>query len=43
MCGYRPVVKGSDDHSNFDDYSALPPLTHDFQLSQNEQLIFTGF
>ena len=39
----RPTVKGADDHSNFDDYSTLPPLKHEFELSQSEQLMFSGF
>ena len=38
----RPVVKGLADHSNFDDYSALAPIVHDFELSENEQLMFVG-
>ena len=38
----RPVVKGLADHSNFDDYSSLPPLHPDFLLSETEQLMFAG-
>ena len=38
----RPVVRGVADHSNFDDYSSLAPLTHEFQLSANEQFLFAG-
>ena len=37
------MTKGADDSSNFDDYSTLPPMQHDFELSQNEQLLFQGF
>jgi hypothetical protein len=39
----RPVVKAADDRSNFDDYSSLGPLKHDFELSMNEQAMFVGF
>ena len=41
-CFCRPVVNGMADHSNFDDYSALAPLVHEFELSENEQLMFAG-
>ena len=43
MCLRRPVVKSADDCSNFDDYSTLGPLKHDFELSMNEQAMFAGF
>lgn len=36
-------MRSLDDNSNFDDYSALPPLKHEFELSANEQLMFVGF
>ncbi|CAL8467133.1 g6669 [Coccomyxa elongata] len=39
----RPVVKAADDRSNFDDYSSLGALKHDFELSMNEQAMFVGF
>ena len=39
----RPVVKRADDCSNFDDYSSLAPMKHDFELSNNEQAMFAGF
>jgi hypothetical protein len=39
----RPVVNCADDRSNFDDYSSLGPMKHDFELSNNEQAMFTGF
>lgn len=39
----RPVVKRADDCSNFDDYSTLAPMKHDFELSNNEQAMFAGF
>ena len=39
----RPVIKRADDCSNFDDYSSLGPMKHDFELSSNEQATFSGF
>ena len=39
----RPVIKRADDCSNFDDYSSLGPMKHDFELSSNEQALFSGF
>ena len=39
----RVVVKGEADTSNFEDYSELEPIAHEFKLSQAEQALFTGF
>ena len=39
----RPVVRGLDDSSNFEDYSDLPPLQHEYALSAAEQALFAGF
>ena len=38
----RPAVAGPDDTSNFEEQD-LPPLSHEFVLSQAEQALFTGF
>lgn len=38
----RPSVAGPDDASNFE-HQDLPPLQHEFQLSQAEQALFAGF
>ena len=35
-----PVVSAADDTSNFDDYSAAPPITHHFELDLDEQELF---
>lgn len=37
----RPLVKGPDDTSNFEDYD-LAPMKHLFQLSAAEQAMFEG-
>lgn len=42
-CARRPVVRGADDTSNFEDYSELGDMEHEFNLSQAEQAHFTGF
>ncbi|GAB4820560.1 hypothetical protein N2152v2_007606 [Parachlorella kessleri] len=39
----KVVVKGEADTSNFEDYSELEPIAHEFKLSQAEQALFTGF
>ena len=36
-------MKTADDRSNFDDYGALGPMKHEFELSMNEQAMFAGF
>lgn len=38
-----PVVHGADDASNFDDYSDLEPLQHDFKLTRAQQGEFVDF
>ena len=37
----RPVVKGADDTSNFEEYD-LGPMKHLFKLSEDEQAMFEG-
>ncbi len=39
----RPVVRGADDTSNFDDYSHVEPLKTGCELSPAEQALFAGF
>ncbi|KAK9823340.1 hypothetical protein WJX72_002039 [[Myrmecia] bisecta] len=39
----KPVMKSLEDTSNFDDYSILPPMQHEFALSKNEQAMFSEF
>ena len=39
----RPLVKGADDSTNFEDYSELEPVKHAFALSSSEQALFSGF
>jgi hypothetical protein len=36
----RRYIKGDDDTSNFDDYSATADLKHDFELTSDEQDMF---
>lgn len=36
-------MKTSDDTSNFEDYSELPPLEHGPELSEAQQALFAGF
>jgi hypothetical protein len=38
---HRPVVKSTDDTSNFEEYK-LGPMTHLFKLSEAEQAMFEG-
>lgn len=40
---FRPVVKGVDDASNFDDYTSLPPMRHEKTLSAAEKQLFADF
>ena len=40
---FRPVVKGKDDASNFDDYTFLPPMQHAKTLSAAEKSLFADF
>ncbi len=40
---FFPQVKIVVSRSNFDDYSSLGPLKHEFELSMNEQAMFVGF
>lgn len=42
-CLCRPVVKASDDATNFDDYTNLPPMHHDKVLSAAEKQLFADF
>ena len=42
-CIFRPVVKGADDASNFDDYTLLPPMQHAKALSAAEKQLFADF
>jgi hypothetical protein len=37
------VISAPDDRSNFDDYSSLGPMKHQFELSANEQAMFAAF
>lgn len=39
----RPVVKGTDDASNFDDYSSVKPMQEMRTLSAADQLQFADF
>ena len=39
----RPEVSSADDASNFEDYSELGPMRHEFKLSSAEQALFVGF
>lgn len=38
-----PAVKGEDDTSNFDDYSDLGEMEHEFALSKSDQALFADF
>mmetsp|Transcript_15218 Transcript_15218/g.49953 ORF Transcript_15218/g.49953 Transcript_15218/m.49953 type:complete len:373 (+) Transcript_15218:124-1242(+) len=39
----KPIVKGEDDVSNFDDYSDVGPLEHEFVLNESDQELFNSF
>ncbi|GMH37500.1 hypothetical protein BSKO_05373 [Bryopsis sp. KO-2023] len=38
-----PLVLSTQDTSNFEDYSSLPPMVHDQKLSSTEQMLFQEF
>lgn len=40
---YKPQVKGPGDTSNFDDYASLPPMSHPFPLTPDQQRMFQNF
>ena len=39
----KPIVKGEDDTSNFDDYSDVGPIEHEFVLTADNQQLFEDF
>ena len=39
----KPVVKSDDDTSNFDDYSDVGPMEHEFELTKEDQELFADF
>eukprot|EP00898_Chlorokybus_atmophyticus_P005851 jgi/Chlat1/6267/Chrsp44S09051 len=39
----KPTVKAADDTSNFDDYSELGPMSHEYELTSAAQELFSDF
>jgi hypothetical protein len=40
---HLPRVTGPGDTSNFEDYSDLLPMEHEFRLTAEQQALFSGF